>query len=131
MGERFGTTIDIDDPNFGVLEDDARILEQAVEMRLDTAEGTYFEEPLYGLDVQGLLGDGVNPATSPRLGARVAAEVSEDERIDSAIVDLDALVTNGARFAVRVEPSEGEMELTGTIDEVREALRRRDVLEGG
>ncbi len=125
MGKRYGTTLNID--TFEYLDNDASILGQAVDMRLSTRPGTYFKEPLYGLAVEELLGESYDAAAGPRLGARIAAEVSEDDRILGATATVDA----GGSFVVQIEPDDGDsFDLTGSIDDIRPALERTDADEG-
>ncbi len=118
MGRRYGTTINIDDPSFGFLTDDNAILKQAVRMRLSTPTGMYLDDETYGLDVTGLLGEGLD-ATAPRLGARIAAEVSEDERVRAASATVDRAGT----LDVQVEPLDGgELRYVGTVADLLPAL---------
>lgn len=125
MGKRYGRSLNID--TFEFLDDDGAILSQAVEMRISTKPGTYFKDPLYGLAVEELLGEGYDTAAGPRLGARIAAEVSEDERILGATATVDA----GGEFVVRIDPDDGDtFDLTGNVDDIRPALDRTDADEG-
>lgn len=124
MGTRYGRTLNID--TFEFLDDDAAILAQAVEMRISTQPGIYFKDPLYGLPVEDLLGESYDAGKGARLGARIAAEVSEDDRILGATATVDA----AGKFVIAVEPDDGTtFDLTGSIDSIRQALDRSDAEE--
>lgn len=120
MGKQYGTSLNID--TFEFLTDDAQILGQATDMRITTTPGTYFEEPLYGLDTTQLLGEAFDAGKTARLGSRIAAEITEDERIAGAVVTFE----KGGKFMIATTPNEGPFEFTGELADVREALSRID-----
>ena len=125
MGSRYGTTLNLD--TFELLTDDGGILTQAIETRLSTRPGVFFTDPLYGLDVHDLLGEGYDATKGARLGARIAGEVSEDERVETATATVDA----GGRFVVAVAPLDGgDLRYRGNVDDIRPALTAQDAEEG-
>jgi phage baseplate assembly protein W len=90
MSNIFGESINIDSPTFRRTKDDARIGAQAIEMRLKTRRGTYFEDPDYGLLLDDLLLDNAPAGARARIAADIAGEIEKDERVDSATVALTA-----------------------------------------
>lgn len=125
MGKRYGTSLNID--TFELLENDEQILLQATEIRISTRPGTFFDDPLYGLAAEDLLGEGYNAGDAARIGARIAGEVSEDDRIAGAT----ATVNPDGSFRVAVDPDDGDsFDLTGNVDDIRPALARSDADEG-
>ncbi|AUX33211.1 uncharacterized protein SOCE836_053650 [Sorangium cellulosum] len=68
----YGESINIDSPTFRRTRDPARIIAQAIEMRLSTRRGTYIDDPDYGLLIDDLLLDAGpgRPPRAPRCGDR-------------------------------------------------------------
>jgi phage baseplate assembly protein W len=102
----YGESVNIDSPTFRRLTDDTRILAQALEMRLSTRRGTYFDDPEYGLDLEDFLLDGVTPARVARLGAEIGQEIEKEERVESASVTSTSTGEKLA-FSAEVKPSSG------------------------
>lgn len=107
----YGESININSPTFRRLTDDAPILTQALEMRLSTAAGTYADEPEYGLDLSDLQLEHATPATVARLGLRIAAQLEQDERVESASVRPSTTPAGAGvkfQFFADVTPRTGE-----------------------
>lgn len=125
MGTRYGTSINL--ATWEYETDDGAILTQAIEVRLSTSPGTFFKDPLYGLNLQGALGESYNATTGARLGARIATEVGEDERFESAVATVD----KAGAFKIFVTPSDGpEFQFTGRVDDIRAALAQQEAEDG-
>lgn len=84
----YGESINIDSPTFRRTRDPARIIAQAIEMRLLTRRGTYFDDPDYGMLLDDLLLDAAPAGRRGRLAAEIAGEIEKDERVESATVTL-------------------------------------------
>ena len=87
----YGESIAIDDPNFGALTDPSTILGQGIVMRLDTARGSDWSDPEYGLLVTGYIGDALTTDALARIPSDVAAELRKDDLIND--VDVRPTVT--------------------------------------
>jgi phage baseplate assembly protein W len=79
-------TIDIRSPFFARLTDDQAILAQAVLMRLQTARGTLWTDPTYGLNVSDYVNADLTPDEVARLPLEVKAELEKEERIAAVTV---------------------------------------------
>lgn len=88
MSNLYGESINIDSPTFRRTKNDQRIIAQAIEMRLKTRRGTYFDDPDYGLLVDDLLLDAAPAGQRARIAADIAGEIEKDERVDSATVSF-------------------------------------------
>ncbi|MCC6559660.1 MAG: hypothetical protein IT372_42630 [Polyangiaceae bacterium] len=108
----FGESIDIFDPNFRALTDDQRILLQAAYMRLNTAAGTYWDDPDYGLLVSDLVNADMTEDEVLSLQSRVKAQLELDERLEAAIVTAALAATDGdnvsVKLAIRLVPRDGD-----------------------
>ena len=82
----YGETINIDSPLFRRLTGDEAILAQALEMRLDTRAGTFWDDPDYGLMVDDYINAGLTAEGIEGVAAAVKAECEKDERVSSAAV---------------------------------------------
>lgn len=98
----YGESINIDSPTFRRTKDPARIIAQAIEMRLSTRRGTYFDDPDYGLLLDDLLLDAAPAGRRARLAAEIAGEIEKDERVDSATVTLASEANGGVSFTAEV-----------------------------
>lgn len=87
----YGESIDIDDPTLRATTSASLILADAIVMRLDTARGSDWSDPEYGLLVTGYIGDALTPDALARIPSDVAAELRKDERIND--VDVVPSVT--------------------------------------
>ncbi|WP_437948639.1 hypothetical protein WME98_49960 [Sorangium sp. So ce296] len=115
----YGESINIDSPTFRRTRDPARIIAQAIEMRLSTRRGTYFDDPDYGLLLDDLLLDAAPAGRRARLAAEIAGEIEKDERVESATVTLAAESNGGASFAADVTLVDGqEFPLTISIQDL-------------
>jgi len=85
----YGESIDIDDPTLRATTSASLILADAIVMRLDTARGSDWSDPEYGLMVTSYIGDALTPDALARIPADVAAELRKDERIN----DVDVRAT--------------------------------------
>lgn len=119
----YGGTFDLDSQQFDVTSDPRRILAQAVECRLDTAPGTYEDDPDYGYPLEDALLDDMTPETLARVPAEAAAQL----RQDPAIADATATPTvrrtaaGGAELELEIglTPRVGEpVALVLTVDQV-------------
>lgn len=90
MSNIFGESINIDSPTFRRTRDDARIGAQAIEMRLKTRRGTYFDDPDYGLLLDDLLLDAAPAGARARIAADIAGEIEKDERVESSTVTFSS-----------------------------------------
>jgi phage baseplate assembly protein W len=104
----YGESINIDSPTFRRTRDRARIKAQAIEMRLSTRRGTYFDDPDYGLLVDDLLLDAAPAGRRSRIAAAIAGEIEKDERVESATVTLATDGGGAATFTADVIWLDGE-----------------------
>lgn len=118
MGE-YGESIKIASPFFRRTKDDAVILGQALEMRLDTRKGTFWDAPGYGLAVDEYLNEGITSDGIEGIRAAIKAECEQDERVASAAVTCEPEQTpEGWSLTpdIRIFPVTGEpFTLTGPI----------------
>lgn len=63
--------------------DDVNLLVEACVRRLDCPRGGLPDDPDYGIDVRGMLNEGVPNYELATLGTRIRAELSKDDRIAS------------------------------------------------
>lgn len=118
-----GETFDLDSENFDLTGDGGRILAQAVECRLDTEEGTFEDDPEYGLPLADELLDGLMPETLARLPIEVAAQLRLDPALRDATVSARATRTpaDGAELHLDIGlvPHVGEpIPLTVSVDDL-------------
>lgn len=117
----YGETINIASPLFRRLSDDAAILAQALDMRLDTKPGTYWDDPDYGLEVDDYINAGLTPDAIEQIASAIKSECEKDERVSSAAVTPVVERTEGGyslRHKIRVFPvSAGPFEFVGAIFE--------------
>lgn len=103
----YGQTININSPLFRTLSGDEAILAQALEMRLDTRAGTYWDDPDYGLMVDDYINAGLTADAVVAVAAAIKAECEKDERVSSAAVTPLVEQTEGGysiRPKIRVFP---------------------------
>jgi hypothetical protein len=87
-GEDVSTFLDGDlDPYFRPLTG-PRVVAEAVVRRWTTPSGGLFFEPSFGLDVRELSSQAMTPQALFTLGALLASQAEEDERVQSALVEL-------------------------------------------
>jgi hypothetical protein len=81
------------------------LLSQALVRRITTPRGRLLDDPSYGYDVSGELGDDVAPNVAGRIAANIDAEFTKDERVvssstvatfNSGVLDTTTTVTDGA-----------------------------------
>jgi phage baseplate assembly protein W len=108
MSNLYGESINIDSPTFRRTKNDQRIIAQAIEMRLSTRRGTYFDDPDYGLLLDDLILDAASAGRRARLAADIAGEIEKDERIDSATVTLTADAGGRVVFSGEVTLVDGQ-----------------------
>lgn len=117
----YGETINISSPLFRRLSDDAAILAQALDMRLDTKQGTYWDDPDYGLEVDDYINAGLTSDALAQVASAVKAECEKDERVAAAAVTPLIERTEGGyslRPSIKVFPvSGGPFEFTGPVIE--------------
>ncbi|XXY23361.1 GPW/gp25 family protein [Sorangium sp. So ce216] len=104
----YGESIDIDSPTFRRTRAPARIIAQAIEMRLSTRRGTYFDDPDYGLLLDDLLLDAAPAGRRARIAAEIAGEIEKDERVESATVTLAADAQGRMSFSADVKLDDGQ-----------------------
>lgn len=112
-----GEITDIDDPFFGPLVADAsrtadqKIRAQAVDMRLDTATGTFEMEPEYGLALSGYVLANLSRDEVARIPLDVVAQLELDDDIASAVVTPGATRLPTGRAALSlgivITPADG------------------------
>ena len=112
-----GEITNIDDPFFGPIVADAsrtadqQIRAQAVNMRLDTATGTFELEPEYGLALSAYVLANLSPDAVAAIPLDVVAQLELDDDIASAVVTPSAtrLPTGRAALALSIviTPSDG------------------------
>jgi len=87
-GEDVSTFLEGDlDPYFRPLTG-PRVVAEAIVRRWTTPSGGLFFEPGFGLDVRELSSQAMTPQALFTLGAQLAAQAEEDERVQSALVEL-------------------------------------------
>lgn len=101
MGALFGTTIDASSPVFAVLDDDAAIAAQAVELILDTARGSLWSSPESGFDLAGLINRGITRDELAIVGRQVENAITYDPRF--ARCDVTPGITYLASGAVALK----------------------------
>ncbi len=104
----YGESINIDSPTFRRTTNDRRIMEQAIEMRLNTRPGTYFDVPDYGLLLDDLLLDNAPAGARARIAADIAGEIEKDERVESATVTLTSEADGRVTFSGSVSLVDGQ-----------------------
>jgi len=75
------------DPYFRPLTG-ARVVAEAVVRRWTTPSGGLFFEPGFGVDVRELASQAMTPQALFTLGAQLAAQAEEDDRVQSALVEV-------------------------------------------
>lgn len=126
----YGESIDISSPLFRRTVDDETILGQALEMRLDTRRGTYWDDPDYGLQVDDLLNAGLTPDAIVQYSAAIKAECEKDERVVSvAVTPLVEQIEGGGyslRPDIKVFPNTGgPFSFTGPVSTFTGAALRK------
>ncbi|MFO0588842.1 MAG: hypothetical protein U0441_14930 [Polyangiaceae bacterium] len=107
----YGETINIDSPLFRRLSDDAAILAQALNMRLDTEKGTYWDDPDYGLSVSNYENAGLTSESLAYVASAIKSECEKDERVSSAAVDPGLEIIEGGyalRPKIKIFPVTGD-----------------------
>jgi len=94
MGE-YGKTIDIHGAFFRELSDDTAILQQALEMRMQTKRGYYWDDPEYGLLIDDYLNEGLTQDALVRVASEIKAQCEADERVNSAAVTPNVTAVEG------------------------------------
>lgn len=129
MGE-YGQTIDVESRAFRRLRDDAAILRQALQLRLETRRGDYWDAPDYGRLVEEDLLDGITSDKLERIAADYKAELEKDERVRSAAVTMRVQqVAGGYQLApsIKVFPRQGEvLEFVGPLSTFVGGKLRKD-----
>lgn len=116
-GEDVSTFLDGDlDPYFRPLTG-ARVVAEAIVRRWTTPTGGLFFEPGFGVDVRELASQAMTPQTVFTLGAQLAAQAEEDERVQSALVEL-SLDPRPRRLVVRgeIRTATGPFTLVVSVD---------------
>jgi hypothetical protein len=116
-GEDVSTFLDGDlDPYFRPLTG-PRVVAEAVVRRWTTPSGGLFFEPSFGVDVRELSSQAMTPQALFTLGALLAAQAEEDERVQSALVEL-SFNTKTRRLLVRAEirTASGSFALVVSVD---------------
>lgn len=111
MGLLYGETVNIDSPFFAVLSNDQAILMQAILMRLNTARGTYWADPEYGLALTDYVNEGLTPDALARIPVEVQSELEKDERVAGAFVKASITYgKNGVAVSLNIQitPVEGK-----------------------
>ena len=91
----YGRTIDVEDPFFRELADDTAILQQALNIRLQTKRGYYWDAPEYGLLIDDYLNDGLTQDALVRVAAEIKAQCEAYERVNSAAVTPNVVAIEG------------------------------------
>ena len=102
MGAISGRTINVRSPFFAALDDDQRILAQAVFLRLTTRQGSYWSRPEYGLLLSDYLKKGLDDDTLARIPSDIQGQLEQDRRIARREVTARTETTQprGARLIV-------------------------------
>jgi phage baseplate assembly protein W len=129
---RYGQTIDISSPFFARLENDQRILAQAVYRRLNTKKGSLWTDPTYGISVQDYVLAGLTTDALARIPAEVQAELEQDERIGSAAVTATRTRTEAGGYAleltITITPkTSGTFSLVLAVSELSVQILTREV----
>lgn len=120
----YGDTFDLDSEQFDTTSDPRRILAQAVECRLDTAPGTYEDDPDYGHPLEELLLEGLSAEVLARIPVEAAAQLRLDPALANATADAPRVRRTEAGGAaleldIGLEPRVGEpVALVMSIDDV-------------
>ncbi|MBI2388631.1 MAG: hypothetical protein HYV09_03355 [Deltaproteobacteria bacterium] len=104
------------DPYFRPLSG-PRVVAEAVVRRWTTPSGGLFFEPGFGVDVRELASQAMTPQALFTLGAQLAAQAEEDERVQSAHVDV-SFNTQTRKLLVRadVHTAAGPFALVVSVD---------------
>lgn len=104
MGAISGRTIDVFSPFFAALNDDQRILAQAIFLRLNTRQGTYFSRPEYGLLLSDYIKKGLDADTLARIPSEVQAQIEQDRRIARVrvVASQQATTSRGVRLVLAI-----------------------------
>lgn len=100
-------SLDIDSPRFRRTTNPSTIYAQRIEMRLSTRRGTYFDDPDYGIDLDGLLLDAATAGQRARIEAEIAGEIEKEDWVDSATVRLPDESSGETTFFAEVTPIDG------------------------
>lgn len=92
MGALYGTSIDLDDPFFGALDDDAAILRQRAELALDTPRGDLDGFPEHGFVWSAQALRTLDPTALAMLPLEVRTALEQEPSISSAEVEPDRSV---------------------------------------
>jgi phage baseplate assembly protein W len=88
------------------------VLAQNIYRRLSTPRGMVIDAPDYGYDLRTLLHKGMTPTQIAEIPGIVRAEVTKDERVEGADVQVTAYVDDAMTLAIRCDTAEGPFSLT-------------------
>ncbi len=123
FGADVSTFVDGDlDPYFREISG-PRAVAEAVGRRWLTPTGALFFDPAFGVDVRELLGAALTPERAFALRTKLAQQAEEDDRVDSAEVDV-SLDPRTRRLVVRasVRTAVGPFALVLAIEDLRVEL---------
>jgi hypothetical protein len=98
----YGETVDTTSPTFARLTDDARILQQAIELCLQTRRGSLWSAPDYGRSLRAWLLVGLRPDQVAALPQDIASGLEQDERIAHATVRVTSVAARSIVLAITV-----------------------------
>lgn len=116
-GVDVSTYVDGDlDPYFRPLSG-PRVVAEAVVRRWTTPTGSLFFDPSFGLDVRELASAAMTAPALFALAARLAAQAEEDERVQSALVDVQFDAgTRALTIRAEIRTAQGPFTLVVTAD---------------
>jgi phage baseplate assembly protein W len=106
----YGETVDISSKFFRRLNNDQKILTQAIIMRLSTRRGLLWTDPEYGLPITNYVNEGLTQDSLARIPSEVQAELEKDERVATVAVGASVSTTSqGSKLVLdlKVTPNEG------------------------
>jgi hypothetical protein len=104
VGQSYGETVDTSDPNFGRLTDDRAIIQQWVELCLQTVQGLLWSSPETGGSLRKYLLVGLTDVQLAGIPHQVAAALESDERIARADVSITSSTRTTMTLGIEVYP---------------------------
>jgi hypothetical protein len=119
FGQDVSTFVEGDlDPYFRPLAG-PRAVAEAVVRRWTTPTGGLFFDPSFGIDVREHLSRATTPSGTYTLASQLAAQAEEDERVQSALVEVSFEVqTRRLRVRAEIRTARGPFTLVLSVDQL-------------
>jgi len=99
-----------------------RVVAEAIARRWSTPRGRLIDDPDYGYDVTGMVGDTLDTRGLARLATALAHEAEKDERVKTAQVTVALAGDSMLIVTGSIETSEGPFKLVVSVSDVSVTL---------